>query len=115
MFFMSVCLMLLTILSLPPSGVAFAQAGTLQFETSNASVSEGGGQLTITVTRTGGKDGPASVSFSSVAPDPNDTGAATPGQDYTLPAGRTLAWADQDDAPKTLTVQIDDDVLVEGG
>ena len=115
MFFMSECLMLLTLLPLPSSGVAFAQAGTLQFGTNSASVPEEAGQLTITVTRTGGKDGPASVSFGSVAPDPNDPGEATPGQDYTLPAERTLAWADQEDAPKTFTVQITDDVLVEGG
>ena len=82
-------------------------AGTLQFFATNYTVSETGVQVTISVTRTGGTSGAASVHYATV------NGSATPGQDYTAKSG-TLSWAAGDGAAKTFTVSITNDAIPEG-
>ena len=81
--------------------------GVLQFGSTSYSVTEGIDQsVTITVTRTGGDSGPASVGYATA----NST-ATEPG-DYTATSG-TLNWADGDAAAKTFNVPIIDDSTAE--
>ncbi|HKI03403.1 MAG TPA: choice-of-anchor Q domain-containing protein [Thermoanaerobaculia bacterium] len=88
-------------------GAVELAAGTLQFSLSAYSVNEDGVTATITVTRTGGSEGPASVMYQTA------DGTATQPADY-LPASGTLNWADGDTVPKTFQVPIVDDLLEEG-
>jgi len=81
--------------------------GTLQFSTDAYTVNEDGGTATITVTRAGGSEDAVSVDYAT------SNGTATAGEDYTAASG-TLEWADADGDPKTFTVAIIDDNLVEG-
>ncbi|MBI2440748.1 MAG: hypothetical protein HYV35_05180 [Lentisphaerae bacterium] len=80
--------------------------GTIQFAASAYSVNENGVTVTLTVTRTGGSDGPATVAFATA------DGTALAEQDYTSQSG-TLSWADGDASSKTITVSITDDVIDE--
>lgn len=81
--------------------------GTLQFQSSAASVSENAGSAVLTVTRTGGSDGAVSVNYATA------NGTALAGSDYTSSTG-TLQWNAGDAAPKTLSVPISQDTEVEG-
>ncbi len=80
--------------------------GTVQFSSSAFSVAENVGDATITVTRTGGAAGAASVNYAT------SNGTATSPADYTAVNG-TLNWADGDAAPKTFNIPIIDDELQE--
>lgn len=80
-------------------------AGTVQFDSSVYSVNEGG-SATITVSRTGGSSGPASVNYST------SNGTAS-NADYTNVAG-TLNWANGESGTKSFNVPITDDLLGEG-
>jgi Leucine-rich repeat (LRR) protein len=75
---------------------------TLQLSSATYSISENGGQATITVTRTGKGDDATSVDYATS----DDT--ATAPDDYTQTSG-TLNWADGDAADKTFTINITDD------
>lgn len=79
----------------PPVG----NPGTLAFSNASYSVSETAGSVTITVTRTGGSTGAATVAYSTT------DGTAIAGVDYTAALG-TLSWADTDASSKTITVPI---------
>lgn len=81
-------------------------AGTLQLSSATYSANEGVPSVTITVTRTGGSSGAASVDYAT-----SDNTATQP-SDYTAASG-TLNWADGDAADKTFTVTIADDSTVE--
>lgn len=82
-------------------------AGTLEFSASSYAQDEGAlAPLKIAVTRSGGSTGEVSVSFSTSA------GTATPGSDYTNAQG-TLTWGDGDSSPKSFTVPVSDDLMVE--
>jgi len=81
--------------------------GTLQFSSTTYSVTENGGQATITVTRAGGNNGTISANYATT----DDT--ATAGNDYTQTTG-TLYWSDGDSADKTITITITDDGDSEG-
>ncbi len=81
------------------SGDATAAVGTVQLSAASYAVAQNAGNLTVTVTRTDGSSGPASVSYST------SNGSATAGTDYTAASG-TLEWADGDAAAKTFTVAI---------
>jgi hypothetical protein len=83
-------------------------AGTLQFAAATSNIAENGGQIQVTVSRTGGTDGAVSVDCDS------SDGTATAGSDYTAVASQTLNWADGDGADKTCDVTITDDNDVEG-
>ncbi|MCP4115534.1 MAG: hypothetical protein GY737_09040, partial [Desulfobacteraceae bacterium] len=80
--------------------------GTLQFSSATSSVAENGGTATLTVTRSGGSDGAASVDYAT------SDGTATAGADYTA-ANNTLNWADGDDGSKSFAITITDDSVVE--
>lgn len=88
-----------TILDVEPGQVGFSSA--------TYSVDENGGIMTITVNRTNGSSGGASVNYTT------SNGTATAGNDYTTASGQ-LNWADGDSAPKSFNVPILDDSLVEG-
>jgi Calx-beta domain-containing protein len=79
--------------------------GSLQFSSPNYGGAEGGAVL-ITVVRTGGRRGAASVSYQTSA------GNATAGADY-QPVSGTLTWADGDDSPKSFSIALTDDTEVE--
>ena len=81
--------------------------GLIQFGAATFSAGEAAGTTTISVTRTGGVDGVASVHY-TVAP-----GTATAPADFAAVNG-TLTWADGDGAPKSFTVSIVNDTLYEG-
>jgi len=84
------------------------QYGTVQFAVSTDSVAETAGTIQITVTRTGGSDGAASVPVSVSG------GTAMGGAvDYTF-GGTTLNWIDGDAAPKMFNITINDDLVFEG-
>ena len=86
---------------------ACAAISTLQFSKATYSINEGGGQATISVTRTDGTSGAVSVQYATVA-----GGTATGGTDYT-PASGVLSWADGDASSKTFNVPIINDSLNE--
>jgi hypothetical protein len=77
-------------------------SGTIQFDKASYAVVEGTSVVTLSVTRTGGSDGNVTVNFHTNAI------TARPGYDYEHTAG-TLAWADGDSTPKTITVPIIND------
>ncbi len=79
------------------------QPGQLQFASPVFSAGEDSGSATITVTRTGGSQGPVSVDYAT------SDGSATAGSDYTTAAG-TLSWGNGDSAVKSFQVAIVDDV-----
>lgn len=84
-----------------------AGAGTLQFLATNYTVSEAGIQATISVTRTGGTSGAASIHYATA------DGSAAAGLDYIAKNG-TLSWAAGDGTTKTFTVSIVSDAIPEG-
>jgi hypothetical protein len=92
----------------PDGGGPNNRPGTLQFSASSYSVGESGGSVTITVRRTGGSRGVASVLYSAV------NGTATAGQDYTVPPGTgMLVWSDGDASDKSFDVTILGDGVAE--
>ncbi|MBI2440839.1 MAG: right-handed parallel beta-helix repeat-containing protein [Lentisphaerae bacterium] len=80
--------------------------GTVQFNVSSYSVNENGGTVTLTVTRTRGSSGPATVEYAT------SDGTAAVGSDYVAQGG-TLSWADGEAGSKTITIAITDDSLDE--
>ncbi|HBC87923.1 MAG TPA: hypothetical protein DCZ94_13295 [Lentisphaeria bacterium] len=81
-------------------------SGIIALSSATYSVAENGGTATITVSRTGGGTGAASVQYAT------SNGTATAGSDYTTKTG-TLNWADGDSASKTFAVSITNDSLDE--
>ncbi|HKI03911.1 MAG TPA: Calx-beta domain-containing protein [Thermoanaerobaculia bacterium] len=69
-------------------------------------VSEGAGTLAVTVERTGGSDGAATVKISTA------NGTAKPGKDFTT-RNATLKWVSGDQDPKTFEVPIKNDTAQE--
>jgi len=86
--------------------IAAPPTGTLQFSSATYSVGEAGPTVTITVTRTGGSAGAATVHYAT------SNGTATAGSDYTATSG-DLSWAAGDAASKTITIPIIDDAVVD--
>jgi ribosomal protein L35AE/L33A len=82
------------------------QPGQLQFSNATYSVNENGGQVTITVTRTNGSDGPVNVNYAT------SNGSATAGSDYVAASG-TLNFANGQTS-QTFTITILDDSAFEG-
>ncbi len=80
-------------------GSASGGAGTVSFSAGSYSVAPSAGQIVVTVDRTGGASGAASVAYTTMA------GSAQPGADYT-PASGTLSWAAGDSSAKTFTVKL---------
>lgn len=69
-------------------------------------VDEGAGTLTVTVERTGGHDGAATVKYATA------NGTAKSGKDFLARAG-ILKWANGDGDPKTISVPIKNDSVPE--
>jgi hypothetical protein len=88
--------------------------GVVQFGLANYSQGEASGPASISVTRTGGGGGAASVQFATVAGG-NATGGAScgAGVDYVNAAG-TLNWADGDSSNKTFALTLCNDSVFEG-
>lgn len=82
------------------------EAGVVELSIAAIDVDEAAGTATLTVTRTGGSSGPASVNYAFAG------GTAAAGVDFNG-VGGTLTWADGDAAPKNITASIVDDTLVE--
>jgi hypothetical protein len=82
------------------------QPGELQFSAAGYSASEGGGSVTVTVTRAGGSAGDVTVDYTTA------DGSATAGADYAAAAG-TLTLLDGE-ASKTFTITILEDTIYEG-
>lgn len=88
-------------------GVVVTPEGTISLASSGVSVAEDAGSLTLTVSRTIGTVGAASVDFET-----SDRTAAA-GVDYSATSG-TLHWADGESGDKTITVPVLDNA-VHGG
>ncbi len=73
--------------------------GSLQFSAAAVSVSENAGSVTLTVTRAGGSNGPATVAYATA------DGTAVAGTHYTAVSG-ALAWLHGEAAAKTFAVTI---------
>jgi hypothetical protein len=84
------------------------EPGTLQFSPATYSGNEDAGEITVTVTRTGGSDGTVTVDVSDT-----NSGTATSGADYTAISTTTLTWADGDSNDKTFVVSVIADGAVE--
>jgi hypothetical protein len=80
--------------------------GVIEFGACSYAVDEGDGACTIAVTRTMGSVGAASVEYSAGG------GSAEAGVDFVAVSG-TLTWADGDSGPKTFSVPILEDTVVE--
>jgi hypothetical protein len=81
------------------NGSAAAAAGNLQLGSNAYRVSQIAGSVSVTVNRTGGSNGAASVSYAT------SNGTATAGTDFTAVSG-TIQWADGDASSKSFTVPI---------
>jgi Calx-beta domain len=92
-----------TVIEDDPSG----PPGTLQFTAASTSVSETSGSVTLTVSRTNGSAGAASVVCATV------DGTATASPDYTA-VSTTLSWSSGETTSKSCTVPIVNDTLHEG-
>lgn len=77
-------------------------AGTIGFDKNTLDINEQIGTTTITVFRNGGSDGELSVRYAAT-PD-----TATSNNDYQVTPG-TLTWANGDNAPKSISVTINND------
>jgi hypothetical protein len=89
--------------------------GTLQFSSATYSVAEnvGGGVATITVTRTGGSSGAASVQYATSNGTANGGASCGPADVDYVNASGTLNWADGDSAPKSFNVSICNESIFE--
>ncbi len=76
--------------------------GTVQFKSSSYSVSENGGSVRVTVSRTGGSDGVASVQYATA------NGSAGSGSDYSSRSG-TLSWSDGSSSDRHIDIPIAND------
>lgn len=87
-------------------GAAVGSPGTFSFSSAVASAPEAAGSVTLTVSRTGGSSGMATVAYATIS------GTATAGKDFTDTSG-TLTFADGQTSA-TITVPILQDFLYEG-
>lgn len=83
-------------------GTGGSGTGTLALLSDSYSADEGVGALTVTVARTGGSDGDASVKYETTS------GSAKSKKDFTARTG-TLNWGAGDQEPKTFEVPIKND------
>ena len=87
--------------------IVVATPGQISVINSFADVTEGDGSVLIQVARTGGSWGQVTVNYAT------SNGTATAGSDYT-PRTNSLTWLDGEVGPKTITIPITDDTVVEG-
>jgi parallel beta-helix repeat protein len=82
------------------------EPGFVQFSTGSTTIAEDQGPLVITVTRTGGSDGPLTVNYATA------NGTATSPADYAGSSG-SVTFAPGDTAPKTISIPIVNDGISE--
>ena len=82
-----------------PAGNGSITPGTLALSAGSNTVTQSTGSATLTVTRSGGSSGAASVSYATA------DGTAIAGSNYTAANG-TLTWGDGDAADKTIAVTL---------
>jgi hypothetical protein len=87
--------------------------GRFDFNSATYGVNENGGTATITVLRTGGLAGTASVSYSTSNGTATSGASCSSGVDY-LPASGTFTWTHGDVSVRTFTITICNDNVVEG-
>jgi CSLREA domain-containing protein len=90
-----------------------APGGVFLFGATAYEVNEDGSTATVTVSRTGGSAGAASVIFETSGGTATGGTACGAGVDY-VSASATLSWADGEAAGKTVSVTICDDFALEG-
>jgi hypothetical protein len=90
------------------AGDGSAPVGSLVLSASGYSVAQNGGQLSVTVDRTGGSNGAVSVSYGT------SNGTAVAGTDYTSTSG-VLQWADGDTSAKTFSIPVSNAAPFSGG
>ena len=78
----------------------------ISLTTASDTLTEGSGPATITAVRNGVLNGAVSVDYATF------DGTAVAGEDYTARSG-TVSWADGDGAPKSISIPITDDGLIE--
>lgn len=85
------------------------QSGHVQFTATNFNVAENVASATgtLTVSRTGGFEGALSVNYTITG------GTAVVGTDFN-PVSGTLSWAENDSAPKTISIPLLDDAVQDG-
>lgn len=88
------------------------EPGILQFSAASYTVGENAASATITVTRSGGSVGAASVNFTTANFTATGSASCAPGLDYVSQSGM-LTWADGEAGSKTFTVTICDDAVNE--
>ncbi|HEX8492185.1 MAG TPA: Calx-beta domain-containing protein [Pyrinomonadaceae bacterium] len=93
--------------------VTVNEGGVLKLSATTYSVSEGAQAATITVTRTGGSAGAASVKYNTLNGTAAGASSCFAGTDYRTMAG-TLSWASGDASPKSFTVPLCNDAVYEG-
>lgn len=87
--------------------------GRFSFNTATYGVNENAGTATITVLRTGGIAGTASVSYATSNGTATSGASCSTGVDY-LPASGTFTWTHGDTSARTFTVTICNDAVMEG-
>lgn len=85
----------------------FLTPGAVGFTATTFSVNEAQGSVDVTVSRSGGSDGAASVDYRTV------DGSASAGVDYASTTG-TLSWLDGESANRAIQIAILDDMQFEG-
>jgi hypothetical protein len=86
---------------------SYASPGVLSLNAGTASIKENAGLVSLSVTRTAGTTGPASVTYATA------DGSALAGADYTTTTGQ-LTWSNGEGGSKTITVAIHNDQVREG-
>jgi hypothetical protein len=94
--------------------VLFDNIGQLDFASAVFNATAEGGVLTVTVTRTGGSDGPVSIDLQTADGTAHSGGPTATGQDDYTPAPHTFAWAHGESGSKSFDIAIPDDPLNEG-
>lgn len=87
--------------------------GTIQFSSGTYAVGEGGGTVTLTVTRTGGSSGAVTANYALSNGTATGGASCGSGVDY-INTGGSVMFADGDAGDKTFTVSVCDDALFEG-
>lgn len=83
-----------------------ASPGAMAFQAATYTAAENAGSVAVTVTRSGGSSGAASVSYQTTG------GTATPGADYEGVSG-ILSWNSGDASAKSFTITLLDDLIDE--
>jgi Calx-beta domain/Putative Ig domain len=87
--------------------VSTAPTGSIGFATATYSVVQSAGVATVTINRSGGSSGAASVNYATV------NGTAIAGSNYTAKTG-TLNWTSGDTAAKTVSIVVSNATLFSG-